>query len=173
MSPVTIKHLGISSVLLLLAGILCSGAVFEIHRKSDVLRTQVDVLMAEQAQADSYYKLQKISEETKSEREQIDRYFLKQGSDSIDVLNKVEALAPQIGVSLKTDSLEEQADKKAGTKWIDITFSFSGPEENVLQFLETLEHLPYFSQITAVSLEESAGSGWSAKVTMKLFLSTT
>jgi hypothetical protein len=151
---------------------LCALAVYKIIANAQILKQQVTVLAAEQAQENSYYRLQKINEDSKGEREHLGAYFLRQSSDSIDFLNKVEELAPQAGVDLKTEMLEDIADKKTGTKWISVKFSFSGTQTDVERFVEILERLPYFSQVTAVSLKARSLDNWQAQVTMRVFLTT-
>jgi hypothetical protein len=170
MSRSTIKHLLIATCALMVSVGVVFFAVYTIHKEEKTLATQVSVLAEEQAQENAHYRLQKIFEETKTERDRLSKYFLKQGSDSIDFLNKVEALAPQAGVSLKTDSLEEFSDKKTGAKWIIVKFSFAGSQTDVERFVTILEQLPYFSQVMGVTIKTSAANGWQANVTMRVFL---
>ena len=172
MSRLTIKHFVISTALLLFTISLCVLAVYKIMANAQTLKQQVTVLAAEQAQENSYYRLQKINEDSKGEREHLGTYFLRQSSDSIDFLNKVEELAPRAGVDLKTEMLEDIADKNTGTKWINVKFSFSGTQTDVERFVEILERLPYFSQVTAVSLKARSLDNWQAQVTMRVFLTT-
>jgi hypothetical protein len=172
MSKITLKHLIASVVLLTLSVVAAGLAVYKIMADSKTLNEQVTVLAAEQAQENSYYRLQKINEDSKEEREALSKYFLTQSSDSIDFLNQVESLAPQAGVDLQTDKLEDIADKKTGTKWISVQFSFSGTQSDVERFVQILERLPYFSQVTAVSLKARSLDNWQAQVTMRVFIST-
>lgn len=172
MSRLTLKHLIASTILLVLSIAAGGFAVFEIRSNAQTLREQVTVLAAEQAQENSYYRLQKINEDSKDEREHLSKYFLKQGSDSIDFLNKVEALAPQAGIELTTESLEDFADKKTGTKWIAVKFALSGTQSDVERFVQILERLPYFSQVTSVSFKTGSDNTWQANVTMRVYLTT-
>jgi hypothetical protein len=171
MSRLTIKHIITASGLLIFAAAMCGFAVYEISDKGNLLREQVAVLVAEQAQENSYYRLQRVFEDTKDTRAHLDTYFLKQSSESINFLNQVETIAPQAGVELKTENLEEFTDKKSGAKWIDVKFSFSGTQENVERFVRILERLPYFSQITSMSLKSRDVDDWQANITMRIFLS--
>lgn len=172
MSRLTLKHFTVSTALLLFSIALCGLAVYEIIDNGQTLKEQVTVLAAEQAQENSYYRLQKINEDSKAERDHLGTYFLKQSSDSIDFLNTVEDLAPQTGVNLKTEMLEDILDKKTGTKWIEVKFSFSGTQADVERFVKILERLPYFSQITSVSFKARALDDWQANLTMRVFLTT-
>jgi len=172
MSRLTLRHFAISSTLLLVAILLCVLAVYKIIGNGKTLKEQVTVLAAEQAQENSYYRLQKVNEDSKDERAHLSTYFLSQSSDSIDFLNKVEELAPKAGVDLKTDTLEDIADKSTGTKWVNMKFSFSGTPADVERFVQILERLPYFSQVTSVSLKARSIDNWQANVTMRVFLTT-
>lgn len=172
MSRLTVKHFIASGLLLIISISLCTLAVYKIIADGEMLKEQVTVLATEQAQENSYYRLQKINEDSKDERALLGSYFLRQSSDSIDFLNKVEELAPQAGVNLVTETLEDIADKKTGTKWIEVEFSFSGSQADVERFVQILERLPYYSQISSASLRARSLDNWQAEVTMKVFLST-
>ncbi len=172
MSRLTIRHLVASALLLIVSVSMCALAVYKIIADGEMLKGQVTVLATEQAQENSYYRLQKINEDSKNERARLGTYFLKQSSDSIDFLNKVEELAPQAGVSLTTETLQDIADKKTGTKWIEVEFSFSGTQADVERFVRILERLPYYSQISSASLRARSLNNWQADVTMRVFLST-
>ena len=69
MSRFTIKHFVASCILLLVCVSLCAVAVYTINKNGSTLKEQVTVLAAEQAQENSYYRLQKINEDSKDERE--------------------------------------------------------------------------------------------------------
>ena len=172
MTKSTKSHLIISSIVLLFA-VLCLGlTVYQIGNKSNVLIDQIKVLEIERAHESSFYRLQKIYGESKEDRDIVSGYFLKQGSDSIDFLNKVELLAPKEGVVIKTDSLEERSDIKTGDKWIDVQFSFSGTQNNVERFVTILERLPYFSQVTSLQMITKEEGEWEARLSMKIFIAT-
>lgn len=172
MSRSTKKHLIISLGLLLIALGSLLFTMYQISKKADVLARQIEVLGKEQAHESSFYRLQKIFGETKNDRDQVSGYFLKQGSDSIDFLNSVEAMAPKEGVMLKTESLEERVDNKTGKKWIEVQFFFSGTQNNVERFIKILEHLPYFSQVTSLSMVAKTEAEWEARLSMKIFIAT-
>ncbi|MEY2665529.1 MAG: hypothetical protein RLZZ480_634 [Candidatus Parcubacteria bacterium] len=170
MSRITLQHLIVALSLLIVSGTFFGYALYEVRDNGKTLSEQVTVLAKEQAQEDSYYRLQGIFERTKDDRAKINNYFLGQGSETIDFLNRVETLAPQAGVNLKIDSLDEVKEKKTGeTKSIDVRVTFTGRRANVEQFVKILERLPYFSQVTAVSLRARASDDWQASVSMKIF----
>ncbi len=144
--------------------------IFQIGEKSDLLRSQLTSIELENKRESDFYRLQKTSEESAEDRKAVEKYFLPQSSDSIDFLNRVEQLAPQSGVTLKTDGLEEASDKKTKQKWIEAKFSFSGTQNNVENFLSILETAPYLSRVTSVSLNARSLDNWEAKVTMRVFI---
>jgi hypothetical protein len=144
--------------------------IFQIDKKSDLLREQLTSIELENKRESDFYRLQKTFEESAEDRKTIETYFLPQSSDSIDFLNRVEQLAPQSGVTLKTDSLEEASDKKTKQKWIEAKFSFSGTQENVENFINILETAPYLSQVSSVTLKARSLDNWEAKVTIRVFI---
>ena len=172
MSRTTVKHLIISLVLLVSASAFCGYALYEVNSKGTTLSEQVTVLAKEQAQEESFYRLQGIFERSKEDRERLSGYFLGQGSETIDFLNKIEPLAPESGVTLKIEGLDEAKDKKTGVvKSIDVKVTFSGTRANVERFVKILERLPYFLQVSSVSLKSRALNDWQASVSLKVFFS--
>lgn len=170
MSHTTLRHLIISTFALLVAVSIFAYAIFRINNEGTLLRNQIDVLEKEQAHQNSYFKLEKTAEDSKVSRDSLEIYFLKQSSDSIDFLNQIEALAPTMGVALKTDSLEEVTDKKTNAKSIDVKFTFSGSQNAVERFISVLEHVPYLSLLTAVTVTARTEGDFEAKVAMKVFI---
>ncbi len=170
MSKTTLRHLIISTLALLLSLGVLVYAVYRINNEGTRLRDQVTVLQKEQAHQNSYFKLQKVAEDSKANREALKNHFLKESSDSINFLNEIETLAPAMGVNLKTESLDEITDKKTGAKSIDVKFTFSGSRNAVETFISTLEHIPYLSQVTSVAVTTRAEGDVEAKLAMKVFI---
>lgn len=170
MTSATIRNFVIALLVLLLSLGGFGYMVFQIDKKSDLLKDQLTSIELENKRESDFYRLQKTSEESAEDRKTIETYFLPQSSDSIDFLNRVEQLAPQSGVTLKTDGLEEASDKKTKQKWIEAKFSFSGTQENVENFINILETAPYLSQVTSVTLNARSLDNWEAKVTMRVFI---
>lgn len=168
MTKTTRRNLIVSVLLLIVSVWAFIYMVLEIKAKNMLLQEQVIALETKQAQESSYFKMQKISEETITERESLASYFFAQESDSIDFLNLVESLAPQAGISLQTEGLEQQEDKKKNTSWVIINFSFIGAHKNVTDFIKVLENLPYEAEITNLQLSLQDTGDWEAKTTMKI-----
>jgi hypothetical protein len=170
MTKASVRNFVIALLVLLLSVGGFGYMLFQIDKKSDLLREQLTSIELENKRESDFYRLQKTSEESAADRKAVEEYFLPQSSDSIDFLNRVEQLAPQSGVTLKTDGLEEASDKKTKQKWIVASFSFSGTQANVENFLNILETAPYLSRVTSVSLNARSLDNWEAKVTMRVFI---
>jgi hypothetical protein len=145
-----------------------SFMVFQVNKQGAQLGEQISTLEAERAQQDSFFRLQRIAEETTSDREQLASHFLASESNSIDFLNLVEELAPQAGVALETNSLDVSEEAESGKKWIEVSFSFSASRSRVENFLKILENLPYVLRIESFRMSQKSGAEWSADVTMRV-----
>jgi len=167
MSPSTIKNTVIA-IIFMAIGVSCFVfMVLQTDKQGAELSVQIETLAAQRAQQDSFFRLQKTAEETKSERLQLQSYFLLKQSDSIDFLNNVENIAPQAGVELQTSNLDSVQDDD-GSDWIEVDFSFKGSRDRVKNFVQILEELPYVSRLIAVDLNTVSQTEWEAKVTMRV-----
>jgi len=142
--------------------------IYIVNEQAKHLSDQVLALQTERAQDDSYYRLLKISEESKVQRDILNSYFLARESNSIDFLNSVESLAPKVGVYLKTERLDVVDDNVKKVKWIEASFSFVASREKVENFIKILETLPYVLRITSAELSSRSTTEWEAKVTMQV-----
>ncbi|MCD5381334.1 MAG: hypothetical protein LR008_02045, partial [Candidatus Pacebacteria bacterium] len=107
-------------------------------------------------------------EETKSDRQQLDGFFLSQESDSIDFLNQVETLAPKVNVSIETKSLKLVEDKVSDSEWIQSSFLLLGSRDEVNHFIKILETLPYISRIIHIEMSSLSNVEWQAEVIMQV-----
>ncbi len=164
------RNLIIATVLLFTAAGLFGGAYVLIGNKEAVLTEQLAAIKINSEREQTHTRLEKIAEESSDDRETLATYFLPHAGESITFLTLVETLAPKNGVTLKTDSLEEGADKKTKEKWVDAIFVFSGTRENVEQFISILENLPYVSRINSVTITAKTVDDWEAKVTIRVFI---
>ena len=167
MRKTTVRNTMISILLVVCAGVVFGFMVYQVLAQGSQLDSQIESLQADRARELLYYKLQRISEESTTEREQLKSHYLIKESDSIDFLNLVEGLAPEVGVIIKTNALEfiTEEDK---TKWIKVSFSFTGSRERVQNFIQVLEKLPYVLQLTKTDMKVLSNTEWSADVTMKV-----
>jgi hypothetical protein len=169
MSRFTTRNLIIVSVALVAAIAVFVYAGFFLMKKEETLRTQLETVKKEQQQESLYFRLEKLAIDSKAERELLRAPLLTQESDSIEVLTWIESLAPRSGVSLETKNLQKINDKETKTDWIEITFAFSGDEDDVERFVGVLEHLPYLSYVTSLAMTESGGE-WKATATLRILL---
>lgn len=172
MSKITIRNLIIASTVLLLTTGVFVFMIFQIQAQGRLLVENTKTLNAERLQEDSFYKLQKVADESAGDRGKMVSYFLQEEGDTINFLNQIETLAPQVGVVLKTDSLEKSTDKATGASWVDVSISFSGEEKQVQIFIRVLERLPYLLKITSLDLGAQSNSLWEAKVKLRVFVLT-
>lgn len=142
--------------------------ITEVNDKGVLLKEQVSALFKKQAQEESFYKLKRVEEESREQRAELDSFFFKKESDSIDFLNSIEALAPQVGVSLKTESLKQTAGSVAGESWVEAAFSLNGTYGDVMRFVTLLENLPYVSEMTRLDIGARTKDNWEAQTTMKV-----
>ena len=168
MSPSTIRNVLISSVAMLVALGVFGFMVYQTDAQGEKLTEQIATLESQRSQEESYFRLQKTTEETKEERAKLQSYFLLNEGDSIDFLNEVESLAPQAGVSLQTSNLLSVTDETDDSQWVEVNFSFTGSRQRVRDFIEVLEEVPYVSRLMTVELASSGQAQWEAKVTMRI-----
>ncbi len=142
--------------------------VYQVIAQGDQLNSQIEVLEEERARESSYFQLVRIEEESIADREEIRSYYLFKESDSIDFLNRVETLAPEVGVSLKTDKLNLITEESDNSEWVQVSFSFAGSRERVQKFIQVLESLPYVLRITEVEMESKSGTEWSVNLTLQV-----
>ncbi len=168
MSKSTIRNIYISIILILTSISTFGFMMYQVIQKGRQLEVQINALEQEQKQQNSHINLKRITENTVTEREKVQSYFLSQESDSIDFLNQIEDIAPRAGVDLKTSGLETVMDTENSTKWIQAEFSFSGSRERVQQFIKILETFPLVSRIMFVDMIAMSSTKWQAEVTMQV-----
>lgn len=168
MSPSTKRTIFIAVLLISLSLMTFGFIVYQIISQGQALTAQLAALAEQEAQESSYLKLERIARETTDERELLQGYFLRQESESIDFLNLVETIAPKAGVTLETDSLELLQEKNSEEAWVQATFSFGGSRENVQNFVQVLETLPYVSRLTTLEMSARSSALWQAKVTLQV-----
>ncbi len=172
MSKSTIRNFIIASLLLILTAGSFGLVYIKIFDEEITLKEQLKAIKIGNDREQTFYRLSALATESQSDRKQVQGYFLPQASESITFLSQVENLAPQNGVILKTDALEEGSDKKTKEKWIDASFTFSGARSDVERFIEILENMPYVARIDSVSLSVRAETNWEAKVKMRVYIAS-
>lgn len=170
MSPSTKRNLIIVASALLVATAVFSYAGYFLMQKEQTLRTQLETLEKEQEQESLYFRLEKLAIDSKTERELLREPLLIEESDSIEVLTWIEGFAPESGVLLETKNLQKITDKETKTDWIEVSFVFSGNQNEVEKFVGILEHLPYLSYVTSLSMSARASDNWEATATLRILL---
>jgi len=170
MSNSTKSTIIIATILLLFAIAAFAFMAHQVSKQGASLTQQINTLSAHQAQEASYAKLQRIAQDSQTERQELASRFLLQESDSIDFLNKVEVLAQQAGVVLVVESLDLVSGSGENTNWIETELTFNGSRDRVLRFIKILETVQYVSRLTEVDLNAKAANDWSASVTMRVRL---
>tara|TARA_B100000508_G_scaffold97182_1_gene76126 strand:- start:3603 stop:4130 length:528 start_codon:yes stop_codon:yes gene_type:complete len=170
MSSGTKKNIIVAAILIALATAAFGFMFYQISVQGKTLMAQVTALREEQAQEATYLRLQNIAVDSVEDREQLGSYFFRREADSIDFLNLVESIAPQLGVTLKTNDLSVVTDQVDQTDWIEVPFSFSGSRESVQNFIKVLENMPYVSKLMSVDIAARSSTNWNANVVMRVRL---
>ncbi|MCA9361834.1 hypothetical protein KC906_00520 [Candidatus Kaiserbacteria bacterium] len=167
MSNSTKRNIVLAAVLMIASIAAFGFMVYQVLGQGEQLNALVANRDRYDAQKDTYNQLQRQAEETLAERQQLEAYFLKNEGASIDFLNAVEGLAPQIGVALETTALTLLIEEDK-TKWVKASFKFSGSRAAVQQFIQLLETLPYIQRISSVDVDAKSATEWQADVTMQV-----
>ena len=168
MSKSTTRTIIIGLILMTLAVGAFGLIVYQVLAQGEKLAVQISTLETERGQEANYLRLQRLAAATVSEREQLLFYFLEGESSSIDFLNQVESLAPEMNVGLTTSGLDSIVDKEDNATWIEASFSFSGTRTEVERFIQLLENVPYLSRVTSIDMSAFSSNEWRANVTMQI-----
>lgn len=168
MSPSTKRTVFIAALLIVAAITTFGFIAYQVISQGHELTDQLAMLEEQRAQEASYLKLQRLAKDTTEDREKLQSFFLRQESDSIDFLNLVETISPEAGVALETNGLEVLKEKNSDEEWIQASFSFSGSRENVQNFVQVLETLPYVLRLTGLDMTARSTTIWQAKVTLQV-----
>jgi hypothetical protein len=139
---------------------------YEISRQGLLLEEQVTILAENNSKEETYLNIKRTVQETEKERAEIASKFFKDENDSIYFLNTIETIAPNLGLSFKTESLDDVTDKDKKSQSIKMTFVYSGKESSVLAFTKMMENIPYHSYIDTLSLKELEAGLWEGKITI-------
>lgn len=115
--------------------------------------------------------LDRLIEETVSEREEISSYILHDDDDVIRFLSLIETLGNEQGVELKTTSLNAES---AGDLFenLAINISVTGSYRSIQHLLMLFETLPFQSSVSRLSLTRASETGvngaWDGKLTLNV-----
>ncbi|MCA9366975.1 hypothetical protein KC887_01765 [Candidatus Kaiserbacteria bacterium] len=170
MSKSAIRTAIIAVVLLIISVGVFGILVYQVSTKEVQLQEHIAVLGVHRSQQNTFFGLRKTAEETDTERAALQSLFFLKGSDSVDFLNTVEGLGPQIGATIETIDISEKTDKDTGYKWLVIDFEVTGDEAAVEEGIQLMEYLPYAVRLTSIVLEERSSTLSVANVTLQVRL---
>ncbi|MFT5849765.1 MAG: hypothetical protein ACI9H6_000581 [Patiriisocius sp.] len=136
----------------------CAGVVFAweyIHREGENLGSEITAVSNYLAREATYEDVSRLVADTQVNREELISYILTE-EKTINFLADVEQIALDQGIELTTDTLKVEE----GTGLFDtltVAFSVLGPEVYVLQMLQILETLPYYSSVVQMNLNKEMG----------------
>lgn len=145
---------------------LCAFLVYQIKNKGMLLEEQVRILAENNSKEKVYLDVKRTIQETEMERSYINSRFFKDENDSINFLNEIENLAPQLGLEFKTKSLETILDENKKPQSLKMSFTYIGKESTVRDFTKMLENLQYHSYLENLSLKKSNDSNWEGNATL-------
>jgi len=168
MSKTTLRNFIVALVVLCVTG---GGTIFfftQILGNSQLLEEQIASVNIQNQQEASLLRLQRLSQVSQSDREELASHFLLRESDTIIFLSEMEQLAPVVGLSLETESLEQVS--QDGKDWIQTKFNVTGSREDIQNFIQILEIIPYVSRLTSVLIEKDRSDNWRADVVIQVQL---
>jgi hypothetical protein len=160
------KKLTIALIFFSLSVIAFAVLVNQVVTQSKRLDEQTSLAKRQQAEEADRFKLKRQVADTIEERSQVESYFFrKEEEDSLGFLTYVESdLAKRAGVFIETKFITVKEDKADETKWVEVMFVFSGTKDQVFNFVEVLENMPYALRIPSVTLNAKSSQYWEAEV---------
>lgn len=168
MSTSTIRNITVAIALMLVSVGVFGLMAYQMISQGNKLSEQIIALENERKQETSFLRLQRIALDTTEKRSELAGYYLLKEGDSIDFLNRVESLAAETGLQLQTQNLEEIADEKSDSMWIQVTFDISGSRKQLQDFIRVIETLPYVLTVNRISLRAKSSAEWGANVRVKI-----
>lgn len=162
------KKYAVISSLVFVAGVVTAAATYYyVSLKGDELSVQAEVLGKNEQLAQQHEQLLESLEAYEDEHAQLAGYLLTE-SETINFLNDLETFARGTGLVYSTDALKVEPLPNSQFKAIELQLRAEGAEQRVIDFLTLLETLPYYSRISALSLESQSRDGgqWLARVTL-------
>ncbi len=147
-------------------------SVLEVGRQGERFSNAKQLISEHAAKENAFNKVESLLASTKSDRDKINSYFIKE-SDTINFISSIESAASQIGVDLKTNELSIEkavADDPLSTDKLSVGFTFSGSENQVKKFINFIENIPYHKSITSLDLVKEDSQTWKSTVLIELTL---
>lgn len=171
MNPSTLRHLLIATAFLLVAAAVFGLLAMQVHMQGQELTVQLATIAEQRAQESAALRLERLAEETVDERSTLQSYYLASEGESIDFLTEMETVvAPALGLSLFTESLQRVTVGEEEESWIEILFQAEGSRTQLIKLLTVLETIPYRSRVTQVQLQSQSTADASLQVTLQIQL---
>lgn len=146
---------------------------YYVDKEGSSLQSQMEILSKNRQLQERYHSLEVMVQESQAEYAELASYFLTE-NNTIIFLSEIETLASTMGLELITDALKVDPLPNPKYQGITLQLRISGAHDQVLDFLEIVETLPYYSRIEALTLEREGGDAenWIAAVTLLVGLHT-
>ena len=161
-------------LIIAVAGLVCAGVavgyvIITLNQNRLLLETQIAQIQQTQAQEAAFIQLRRLAEQSEAERAELQTFVLTQQNDAIVPLSLIEEeWGPQLGVKAVPTGISTKAAEPHN--WLVLQFSLEGSAVGVRTMIQLLEQLPYVSELTAVSLQESDRGMTTAAVTVQIAL---
>ncbi len=166
MSKLT-KHIALASIIALVVSLgLLFFLVWQIERSGQTLTTYMESLQARNEKEATYSRVSRLVQDSAPNRALLAQAFFSDEGASIPLLNELELFADRSGITLETTGLDKITHQETNEEFITMTFSYSGSYEQVRLYTEMLEHLPYHSNLTDLSIRQGLGSFWEGNATV-------
>ena len=145
--------------------------LYEIQKQGVRLEEQIAILTESNTKESAHLRLNRLVQETESERTELATSFFKDEGDSIMFLGEIETLASALGISLKTQELDKVIDTEKRES-IRMTFSYEGTKDTVFTFSKLMEVTPYHSEVESLSLLKLTNGNWQGTLTIVISITS-
>ncbi len=144
---------------------------YEIQNQGVRLEEQIAILTESNTKESAHVRLNRLVQDTESERALLASSFFKDEGDSILFLGEIETLAGALGLSLKTEELDKVVDEEKRES-IRMTFSYDGAKDTVFTFSKLMEVTPYHSRVESLSLRKLTNENWQGTLTILISINS-
>lgn len=173
MSGKTKKTLIISLIVMMISMGTLVFLFYKIEAQNKLMEEHINIIAENGTKEATYSHINRIVQETEQDRARLAGLYLSDESDSINLLNEIETLAPTFGLEFKTEALEKVRIGDDGPESIKMTFSYSGRKDKVFGFTKMIESIPYHSTVESLSLKEVGGGDFTGKITVFITIQPT
>jgi len=148
-------------------------ALYVIQTRGHALIAKYDLVREQNAIEQRMSTVINIAEMSVAERTSLEEYFLSERG-IIEFIANLEELARAERIEFDTTQLAVDPAKDAKPAILKIGFSFTGTQTQVVQFMKTIELLPYHKTIISSVIQESTttqvGGNWEGNIIIHLTL---